>query len=127
MGGFLFWLAVVFCVIALVLLFFPIRFKIEFEAGESGGRALFFFWGKRLWTGEKKWGKKDSEDVAKDEGAEPEFVATAPVRPAEKMSAPAEKFAAEELNAGTKICSRRKACGCGCEAFACTGCTCGAE
>lgn len=96
MGGFLFWLAVVFCVIALVLLFFPIRFKIEFEAGESGGRALFFFWGKRLWTGEKKWGKKDSEVVAKDEGAEPEFVATAPVRPAEKKSAPAEKPAAEE-------------------------------
>ena len=61
MGGFLFWLTVVLCVIALVLLFFPFRFRIEFEAGERGCRALFFFFGKKLWTGEKKWGKNTRE------------------------------------------------------------------
>ena len=113
MGGFLFWLTVVLCVIALVLLFFPFRFRIEFEAGERGCRALFFFFGKKLWTGEKKWGKKTKEsgegagearadyldgdssdkdvDDAASEGAEPEFVATAPTRPAEKKTAPAEE------------------------------------
>lgn len=109
MGGFLFWLAIVLCVIALVILFFPFRFKVEFEAGEHGCRALFFFFGKRLWTGEKQWGKKkesgegeargdyldgDSSDKDVDdstsEGAEPEFVATAPAKPVEKKAAPVD-------------------------------------
>ena len=124
MGGFLFWLAILVCVVALVLLFFPFRFKIEFEAGESGCRALFFFFRKKLWTGEKQWGKKkkdagddadgkdradyldgDSSDKDVDDaasaGAEPEFVATAPVKPVEKKTAeveppkPVEKKTAE--------------------------------
>jgi len=116
MGGFLFWLAIVLCVIALVILFFPFRFKVEFEAGEHGCRALFFFFGKRLWTGEKQWGKKkesgegagdtdadyldgDSSDKDVDdsasEGAEPEFVATAPVKPVETKAAPAQDVPAE--------------------------------
>lgn len=109
MGGFFFWLAIVLCVIALVILFFPFRFKVEFEAGEHGCRALFFFFGKKLWTGEKQWGKKkesgegeargdyldgDSSDKDVDdsasEGAEPEFVATAPVKPVEKKAAPVD-------------------------------------
>ena len=134
MGGFLFWLAILVCVVALVLLFFPFRFKIEFEAGESGCRALFFFFRKKLWTGEKQWGKnaeasdkqaaetsgeekevaekdgadyldgdssdKDVDDAA-SAGAEPEFVATAPVKPVEKKTAeveppkPVEKKTAE--------------------------------
>ena len=111
MGGFLFWLTIVLCVIALVILFFPFRFKVEFEAGEHGCRALFFFFRKKLWTGEKQWGKKkesgegagdtdadyldgDSSDKDVDdsasEGAEPEFVATAPVKPVEKKAAPVD-------------------------------------
>lgn len=109
MGGFLFWLAIVLCVIALVILFFPFRFKVEFEAGEHGCRALFFFFRKRLWTGEKQWGKKkesgegeargdyldgDSSDKDVDdstsEGAEPEFVATAPVKPVETKAVPVD-------------------------------------
>ena len=109
MGGFLFWLAIVLCVIALVILFFPFRFKVEFEAGEHGCRALFFFFRKKLWTGEKQWGKKkesgegdargdyldgDSSDKDVDdsasEGAEPEFVATAPVKPVETKAAPVD-------------------------------------
>ena len=123
MGGFLFWLAILVCVVALVLLFFPFRFKIEFEAGELGCRALFFFFSKKLWTGEKQWGKKKKDagddasgkdradyldgdssdkdvDDAASESAEPEFVATAPVKPVEKKTAeveppkPVEKMAA---------------------------------
>ena len=117
MGGFLFWLAIVLCVIALVILFFPFRFKIEFEAGEHGCRALFFFFKKKLWTGEKQWGKKkefdegadkasadyldgDSADKDVDDSAsgsaEPEFVATAPAKPVEKKAAEVEPPKASE-------------------------------
>ena len=117
MGGFLFWLAIVLCVIALVILFFPFRFKIEFEAGEHGCRALFFFFKKKLWTGEKQWGKKkefdegadkasadyldgDSADKDVDESTsgstEPEFVATAPAKPVEKKAAPVQEAPAKE-------------------------------
>lgn len=75
MGGFLFWLAILVCVVALVLLFFPFRFKIEFEAGESGCRALFFFFRKKLWTGEKQWGKNaeaSDKQAAETSGEEKE-------------------------------------------------------
>lgn len=123
MGGFFFWLAVVVCVVALVLLFFPFRFKIEFEAGEHGGRALLFFFGKKLWTGEEHWGKKkkdagegidegkagadyldgDSSDEDVDDSAsessEPEFVATAPAKPVEKKAAEVEPPKASEPSA----------------------------
>ena len=103
MGGFLFWLAIVICVVALVLLFFPFRFRVEFEAGEHGCRALFFFFKKKIWTGEKTWGKKSKEsddsldkDVD-DDVAEPEFVATAPTKPIEKKTAPAEEKKVEPV------------------------------
>lgn len=46
MGGFLFWLAIVLCVIALVILFFPFRFKVEFEAGSTGAGRYFSFSGR---------------------------------------------------------------------------------
>lgn len=103
MGGFLFWLAIVICVVALVLLFFPFRFRVEFEAGEHGCRALFFFFKKKIWTGEKTWGKKSKEsddsldkDVD-DDVAEPEFVATASAKPIEKKTAPAEEKKVEPV------------------------------
>ena len=67
MGGIFFWLVVILCALALLVLFFPFRFKVEFEAGERGSKARLFFFKKLLWQGEKKWGKKDSEDVAKDD------------------------------------------------------------
>ena len=132
MGGFLFWLAILVCVVALVLLFFPFRFKIEFEAGESGCRALFFFFRKKLWTGEKQWGKKKKDagddasgkdradyldgdssdkdvDDAASESAEPEFVATAPVTPVEKMAAPVESVTPAENATPAKDVSAEKA------------------
>ena len=107
MGGFFFWLVVILCALALLVLFFPFRFKVEFEAGERGSKASLFFFKKQLWQGEKKWGKKSPDeekdgadyldgdsadkDVEDSAAAEPEFVATAPVKPVEKMAAPEKK------------------------------------
>lgn len=96
MGGFFFWLLVVVCVIALVVLFFPLRFRIDFDANENGGRAEFFFWGKRLWSGEKKRNHKDSEETFDDDASDdfdaavPEYVETAPAPVVEKKLAPVE-------------------------------------
>ena len=53
--GFLSWLLCVILVVALVLLLFPFAFRIEFEAGERGVRALFFFFKKKVYEYEKKW------------------------------------------------------------------------
>lgn len=102
MGGILFWIAVSFGVIALVVLFFPFRFNAEFEAGERGGKVRLFFFKKKLWSGEKKWGRGkhdadsreddrnlDSDIMDDDEAFMPEFVATAPKKPVEKRAAPA--------------------------------------
>ena len=90
MGGIFFWLVVILCALALLVLFFPFRFKVEFEAGERGGKARLFFFKKLLWQGEKKWGKKAPETPDEEDftAAEPEFVATAPAKPVEKMAAP---------------------------------------
>ena len=91
MGGIFFWLVVILCALALLVLFFPFRFKVEFEAGERGGKVRLFFFKKQLWQGEKKWGKKAPETPDEEDftAAEPEFVATAPAKPVEKMTAPA--------------------------------------
>ena len=91
MGGIFFWLVVILCALALLVLFFPFRFKVEFEAGERGGKARLFFFKKQLWQGEKKWGKKAPETPDEEDftAAEREFVATAPAKPVEKMAAPA--------------------------------------
>jgi hypothetical protein len=53
--GFLSWLLCVILVVALVLLLFPFAFRIDFEAGERGVRALFFFFKKKIYEYEKKW------------------------------------------------------------------------
>lgn len=101
MGGFLSWLVLVACVLVLVALFFPFRFRAEFEAGEHGGKVRLFFFKKKLWSGEKKWGREkrdakahendrdlDSDIVDDDESFMPEFVATAPKPKVEKKAAP---------------------------------------
>jgi hypothetical protein len=107
MGGFLFWLVLVVCVLVLVALLFPFRFRVEFEAGEHGCKARLFFFKKKLWSGEKKWGRgkrrasahEDDEDssdndITDDDAFMPEFVATAPKKPVESKPAPvAEKKA----------------------------------
>ena len=53
--GFLSWLFCAILVVALVLLLFPFAFRIDFEAGERGVRALFFFFKKKIYEYEKKW------------------------------------------------------------------------
>ena len=69
--GFLFWLFCSILVVALVLLLFPFSVLIEFEAGERGARALFFFFKKKVYEYEKKWGKEAGSrksEVGSDEG-----------------------------------------------------------
>ena len=55
--GFFSWLFCLILVVALVLLLFPFSVRIEFEAGERGARAFFFFFKKKIYEYEKKWGK----------------------------------------------------------------------
>ena len=105
MGGVLFGLLIFACAVALVLLFFPIRFRIDFGADENGGGAKIYIYKKNLYTWEKfRKGKGhdsdeslDGDDVAGDsnapddsrdeDSAVPEFVATAPAKPVEKKAA----------------------------------------
>jgi len=70
--GFFSWLFCSILVVALVLLLFPFSVLIEFEAGERGARALFFFFKKKIYEYEKKWGKGlDERRETRDEsGAE---------------------------------------------------------
>ena len=56
--GFFFWFFCSILVVALVLLLFPFSVRIEFEAGERGARAFFFFFKKKVYEYEKKWGKE---------------------------------------------------------------------
>ena len=96
MGSFLFWLLVVVSVVALVVLFFPFRLFIRFEAGESGARVRFFFFGRNVWTYKKKWKgddadkeEADKDEVDKDADAAPAYVATHVSKPVEAKAAPA--------------------------------------
>ena len=60
--GFFSWLFCLIFVVALVLLLFPFSVRIEFEAGERGARAFFFFFKKKIYEVEKKWGKDETRD-----------------------------------------------------------------
>ena len=65
--GFLSWLFCAILVVALVLLLFPFAFRIDFEAGERGVRALFFFFKKKVYEYEKKWKENaGSKELAVD-------------------------------------------------------------
>ncbi|SHN01232.1 hypothetical protein SAMN05720472_2993 [Fibrobacter sp. UWR3] len=111
MGGVLLGLLIFACAVALVVLFFPIRFRIDFGADENGGGAKFFIYKKNFYTWEKfRKGKghdsdesldddefagkssggsrdKSSDESHDEDSAVPEFVATAPAKPVEKMAA----------------------------------------
>ncbi|WP_290945179.1 hypothetical protein [Fibrobacter sp.] len=56
--GFFFWFLCSILVVALVLLLFPFSVRIEFEAGERGARAFFYFFKKKVYEYEKKWGEE---------------------------------------------------------------------
>ena len=60
--GFFFWFLCTILVVALVLLLFPFSVRIDFEAGERSARALFFFFKKKVYEYEKKWGKDETKD-----------------------------------------------------------------
>ncbi len=65
--GFLSWLLCVILVVALVLLLFPFSFRIDFEVGERGVRALFYFFKKKVYEYEKKWKEETgSKELAVD-------------------------------------------------------------
>jgi len=102
MGSVLFWLLVVVCVVALVLLFFPFRFKAEFDLGERGALVRLFLFKKLLWIYEKAWKEKSKkEDEPEDDfgDAAPSFVDTASVHesaPVAPMRAPAPQETANQ-------------------------------
>ena len=69
--GFFFWFFCSILVVALVLLLFPFSVRIEFEAGERGARAFFYFFKKKVYEYEKKWGKGlDERRETRDDRAE---------------------------------------------------------
>lgn len=124
MGGVLLGLLIFACAVALVVLFFPIRFRIDFGADENGGGAKFYIYKKNFYTWEKfRKGKghdsdesldddefagkshDDSTDKSREDSssethdedsAVPEFVATAPAKPVEKKAAEPVKVAGNE-------------------------------
>ena len=124
MGGVLLGLLIFACAVALVVLFFPIRFRIDFGADENGGGAKFYIYKKNFYTWEKfRKGKghdsdesldddefagkshDDSTDKSREDSssethdedsAVPEFVATAPAKPVEKKTAEPVKVAGNE-------------------------------
>ena len=75
------WFWGVLCALALVALFFPFVFWIDFSAVFSGVTVHVRFFNKHLYTYEKKFGKKESLD---DENPEKELEASAPA-PAPKV------------------------------------------
>ena len=103
--GFFSWLFCAILVVALVLLLFPFSFRIDFEAGERGVRALFFFFKKKVYEYEKKWKeevgskelsvdddeRRDAPESVKQDAPPTEAVAKKPTETpkTEPMDAPA--------------------------------------
>lgn len=92
----------VLCVLALVVLFFPFIFKIDFEAGLKGLEARLFIFKKQLYKYEKKFSKDEDEGASQaldgfdnrpdnDEDVVPSYV------PPKKMAEPVEKPAVESV------------------------------
>lgn len=103
MGGVLLGLLIFACAVALVVLFFPIRFRIDFGADENGGGAKFYIYKKNFYTWEKfrKGKNHGSDESLDDDSAVPEFVATAPAKPVEKKAAPSASSAGSLTGSGT--------------------------
>ena len=113
--GFLSWLLCVILVVALVLLLFPFAFRIDFEAGERGVRALFFFFKKKVYEYEKKW-KEDagSKELAVDsEKLEPQDAPKSVTQDAPPMveavaKKPAETPKTEPMKVGIDESAKRE-------------------
>ena len=102
--GFLSWLFCAILVVALVLLLFPFAFRIDFEAGERGVRALFFFFKKKIYEYEKKWKEEaGSKELAVDsEKLEPQD-APPMVEAVAKKPAETPKTEPMDVPAGTEL------------------------
>ena len=110
--GFLSWLFCAILVVALVLLLFPFAFRIDFEAGERGVRALFFFFKKKIYEYEKKWKEETgSKELAVDsEKLEPQDAPKSVMQDAPPMVEAVAKKPAEtpktepmDVPAGTEL------------------------
>ena len=113
--GFLSWLLCVILVVALVLLLFPFAFRIDFEAGERGVRALFFFFKKKVYEYEKKWKENTgSKELAVDsEKLEPQDAPKSVTQDAPPMveavaKKPAETPKTEPMKVGIDESAKRE-------------------
>ncbi|WP_406538306.1 hypothetical protein [Fibrobacter sp.] len=113
--GFLSWLLCVILVVALVLLLFPFAFRIDFEAGERGVRALFFFFKKNVYEYEKKWKENaGSKELAVDsEKLEPQDAPKSVTQDAPPMveavaKKPAETPKTEPMKVGIDESAKRE-------------------
>lgn len=113
--GFFFWLLCVILVVALVLLLFPFSFRIDFEAGERGVRALFFFFKKKIYEYEKKWKENaGSKELAVDsEKLEPQDAPKSVTQDAPPMveavaKKPAESPKTEPMKVGIDESAKRE-------------------
>ena len=113
--GFLSWLLCVVLVVALVLLLFPFAFRIDFEAGERGVRALFFFFKKKVYEYEKKWKENTgSKELAVDsEKLEPQDAPKSVTQDAPPMveavaKKPAETPKTEPMKVGIDESAKRE-------------------
>ena len=107
--GFLSWLFCSILVVALVLLLFPFAFRIDFEAGERGVRALFFFFKKKVYEYEKKWkedaGSKELAEKAEVKSEEvklPDAEATGAKQDAENAQQESESVTKDALGCETQ-------------------------
>ncbi len=104
--GFLSWLFCAILVVALVLLLFPFAFRIDFEAGERGVRALFFFFKKKIYEYEKKWKEEaGSKELAVDDcpKTRDERLNAPPVEVVAKKPAETPKTEPMDVPAGTEL------------------------
>ena len=113
--GFLSWLFCAILVVALVLLLFPFAFRIDFEAGERGVRALFFFFKKKVYEYEKKWKENaGSKELAVDsEKLEPQDAPKSVTQDAPPMveavaKKPAETPKTEPMKVGIDESAKRE-------------------
>ena len=89
------WVLGVLCALALVALFFPFIFWIDFSAGLDGVCVQLLFFKKTLYTYKKKFGKEVPSEKAETPSEKEDI-------PSEKENAPSE----EEVEAAKKSWDR---------------------
>ena len=82
------WFWGVLCALALVALFFPFIFWIDFSADFKGVTVCVRFFKKHVYTYEKKFGKKEQSEEEDCSASVDEEVAKAPEKPVESKESP---------------------------------------